>query len=435
MKFIKILSIVGIVLLVVSCSKEDGSETPSPPPPSNQAPTFNNDGYTFTVSEDSGSIGQVSAADPDQDNLTYSITGNGSGLFDVTPSGEVIVKEGMTLDFETSNQHNITVSVSDGEKTTETTVTISVMDVPEPYPNDKHAFVTTWKIPEEEVSPTLGIGLSIDARQYDFTINWGDGTIEDIVGEEYGIQHEYESYGEYQISIIGEFHNIGMGMPPLFALTSKTWLYSIDQWGTIEWKSFKGAFVNCNNLRMNATDLPNLDNVSSMSYMFDGASSFEGGNINEWDVKGVNEMSYMFRGAISFNGNIGNWGVNVGQVTTMDGMFEGASSFNQDLSAWDTSNVGDMYNMFEGASSFNQNLGNWDIRNVSSISFHGSGLSTANFDSTIIGWADNLQNFKGPVSIKANDIFKCYSSDIIDVLELDYSWTVDDGGLDPNCND
>ena len=54
-----------------------------------------------------------------------------------------------------------------------------------------------------------------------------------------------------------------------------------------------------------------------------------------------------------------------------------------------------MGEMFSGATAFNQPLGSWDVSNVGnggfvggmSNMFNGAKLSTANYDTTLIGWS------------------------------------------------
>lgn len=69
-------------------------------------------------------------------------------------------------------------------------------------------------------------------------------------------------------------------------------------------------------------------------------------------------------------------------------MFTRASSFNQDLSSWNFDSISDMNYMFYEAASFDQNLSNWNIRNVTNMSYmlSYSGISRANYDSTLIAW-------------------------------------------------
>ena len=111
-----------------------------------------------------------------------------------------------------------------------------------------------------------------------------------------------------------------------------------------------------------------VSNVTKMSYMFCGASSFNQ-DVSEWDVSNVTNMSYMFCGAYasSFNQDVSDW--DVSNVTNMSYIFHGASSFNQDISEWDVSNVTNMSDTFHGASSFNQDISEWDVSNVTNMSY------------------------------------------------------------------
>ena len=88
------------------------------------------------------------------------------------------------------------------------------------------------------------------------------------------------------------------------------------------------AFFGCYNLTNNATDVPDLSGVTSMTGMFRNASSFNA-NLNGWDVSTVQNMFTLFYGATSFNGDISSW--NVGNVTNMGFMFSNASAFNQNI--------------------------------------------------------------------------------------------------------
>jgi hypothetical protein len=141
----------------------------------------------------------------------------------------------------------------------------------------------------------------------------------------------------------------------------------------------------------------NVSNVTNMSAMFKGASSFNNAgspNINNWDVSNVTNMSIMFADATVFNQPLSNW--NVAKVTTMKYMFQRASAFNQNIGSWNlikvtdisymffqanafnndgsstinnwnTALVTDMTHVFSWAYAFNQPIGNWNTNNVTSI--------------------------------------------------------------------
>ena len=135
-------------------------------------------------------------------------------------------------------------------------------------------------------------------------------------------------------------------------------LIDIKQWGGAQWASMGGAFYGAENMRMSATDAPDLSAVGAMPDMFRDAVVFNGA-IGTWNVGNVKDMAGMFGGAAAFNQDIGGW--DVGNVIDMIDMFNGAAAFDQDIGGWDVGKVTDMDNMFSGAAAFSQNLGRWYI--------------------------------------------------------------------------
>jgi len=142
----------------------------------------------------------------------------------------------------------------------------------------------------------------------------------------------------------------------------------------------------------------NVSNVTAMNAMFRQATAFNQ-DIGAWDVSSVTTMGGMFNGAISFNQDIGSW--NVSSVTDMSYMFQSALSFNQDISTWNVSNVTNMINMLISASSFNQDIGSWNVSSVTTMfaMFFGSGMSTANYTDTIVGWANFTTTNLSPYNV------------------------------------
>jgi len=392
------------VALVWSCSKDDGPSKPTPDPePTNNAPTMS--AQSFEVPEsitDAEEIGEVAASDTDEgDVLTFTIADN--ELFEITEAGSLSLKAGKALNFEAKPNYEVSVSVTDSEgETASATITITVTDVAEADPEDKAAFVTTWQT--DAANETIYIGLN-NEYDYSFTINWGDGTVEDIAktqdpeGALY-IAHEYATADTHDVSIIGEFPAIQMyviypdnpdnglelNLDP--APKEGYGLVGIKQWGAIQWQTMIEAFSYATILEdYSATDAPDLSQVTDMdmSYMFREASLFNA-DLNNWDVSSVVDMKRMFSGADAFNGDISGW--TTGNVTNMNAMFFGAKSFNGDISGWNVSSVTNMQSMFDIAFAFNKDLSNWDVSLVNTMSQMFSNAKSFNQD--LSAWKNKL---------------------------------------------
>lgn len=92
------------------------------------------DDISFNVDENlaaNTSIGTVSASDPENNDLTFSIvSGNDSGTFAIDQNtGGVTVANSEPLDYEVNPSFELTVEVSDGELSDDATITISVNDL------------------------------------------------------------------------------------------------------------------------------------------------------------------------------------------------------------------------------------------------------------------------------------------------------------------
>ena len=247
-----------------------------------------------------------------------------------------------------------------------TTGTIdTVRHIPE---ND---FVTVWETTSANDAVTIPVGDS----EATYTIDWGDGTIDrDVTGNQ---TRTYAEAGNYTVRISGDFERIYLGGNS----TNAAKLQSIEQWGTVKWRSMAGAFQDAANLRYNATDTPDLAKVANMSGMFHSAASFNG-DISSWNVSQVTDMSYMFDTARAFNQPLNSW--DVSGVTDMSEMFNTALAFNQPLNSWDVSGVTDMSYMFSRAIAFNQPLNSWNVSQVTDMSNTFS--STVAFNQPLNNW-------------------------------------------------
>ena len=231
------------------------------------------------------------------------------------------------------------------------------------------------------IDTTLGNGLDsyiVPTRgelTYNYDVAWeevGNSSNSGVVTNQTGnATINFPSSGQYDLSISGLF-------PAIYVNNSGDDLKLIDivNWGDNEWQSMGRAFWGCANLSLySATDSPDLSSVTDMSYMFQGATQFNG-DISGWDVSNVTRMDSMFSNAQAFNQDISGW--NVSGVTNMGFMFYNTNSFNQDISGWNVSNVTNMFAMFNNATSFNQDLSGWCVSLIPS--------EPTNFDTGAVAW-------------------------------------------------
>ncbi len=414
---------------------------------------------SFDVAEtidDSFVIGTIMATDPENDPLTFAIVINDNNLFKISENGELSLASGNNLDAETNEVHTITVSATDNNDTgtAETQITINVLDRFEGTGEDPEWFVTTWN-PNNVFG--LDVEMVVDTQYtYDFTVDWGDGTVEqrnefvaddDFFSGSSKFVHTYQAENTYTVAIKGDF-------PYVSAVASPTLIRTIEQWGEMEWESFMRSFESCSFLTYNATDVPDLTQVEDMRAMFLGADNFNGdlngwdtvnvtnmvnmfanadsfnGDISDWNTANVTSMAFMFSRADSFNGDISGW--DTGLVTSFRGMFTGTNSFNGDISEWNTENVTDMAAMFDNAISFDRNLGGWNLINVENMSgmLSDSGLSALNYSATLTGWANN-PNTPDSLTLDAIGLNYCNNMqtlDAVDGLINTKGWTITDDG-------
>ena len=221
----------------------------------------------------------------------------------------------------------------------------------------QNEFITEWKTDNPGISADNQIYIKTRGEGYDFTIDWGDGTVEN--NQTGSVSHTYSSPGIYTVKISGDFPRI------YFQGTSdQAKIIDIVQWGNIQWASMEDAFSGCNHLTISATDAPDLSNVESMASMFWSATCMNS-PINHWDVSHVTDMSSLFAQAELFNQPLDQW--DLSQVTTIRAMFNGASSFNQDINDWDVSKVTNMGFVFSEAEAFNQPLNDWEVGAVTAM--------------------------------------------------------------------
>ena len=283
------------------------------------------------------------------------------------------------------------------------------------------AFVTTW----DATTSTRTVSIPVEVHTGEtLSVSWGDGEFSTHTTNG-TISHTYDTAGEYQVAMTGGLSRINLGASD----STASLLESIDQWGDIEWATMNSAFRGASSMVYNATDAPDLSGVTSMSFMFLYATSFNG-DISDWNVSSVTDMRNMFVRATSFNQPLNDWNVssvtdmfamfnyatsfdqplnnwNVSSVTDMSGMFSGATTFDQDISSWNVSSVTDMFAMFNYATSFDQPLNNWNVSSVTDMSGMFSGATS--FNQPLSGW--NVSSVTDMSGMFSSPFFRATSFD------------------------
>ena len=416
-----------LVSMIIQGCGESSSGGKSSFTTGNQAPVIDAKS-SYDIPENKQKAFDIKATDKTL--LTYFIAGQDAKDLHVDIlTGEVVFRD--MPDFETKSQYKITVVVEDKVKNrSKQNVTLNIIDVNEsilpiinevtkriPFnePNSDKYFITRWKTDNEGVSNSKQIKIPTLGDDYNYSVDWGDGT--STIGITGDITHEYAVEGTYTVKIDGEFPRISFSKNHEKSDAKK--LVSIEQWGKIKWKSMAGSFDGCSNMVGNSRDKPNLSEVTNMEYMFLGATKFNE-DIGAWDVSSVTNMLCMFGASASFNQDIGAW--NVSNVTNMVGLFFGASKFNQDLTAWDVSNVKDMNSAFFKAGSFNGNVTGWNVKNV--INMNNMFSQATKFNQDIGAWnVSYVQNMAG-MFFKASSFNQDLSNwDVSNVTNMDGMFT------------
>ena len=159
-------------------------------------------------------------------------------------------------------------------------------------------------------------------------------------------------------------------------------------------------------------------------------TGFTGFNPVGWDVSNVTAFSKTFYDARDMNAsNLASW--DTSSATYMGEMFRLCSSFNVNIGSWNTANVTNMSFMFANATAFDQNLGSWDISSLTTAAdmFSFSGLTTANYDALLVGWAAQPVIQSGvTLSIVPCQYTAATSQAARDLLTGTYSWSISDQG-------
>ncbi|KAB7531063.1 BspA family leucine-rich repeat surface protein [Flagellimonas olearia] len=428
MKLKRLLNLVPLALMVVSCGKEDA---PKPPTDTNTAPTI--EGKTFMVDEDIDDavvIGTVSAQDDDNDPLEFSIATNSDGLFEIGKTdGKLSLAANKSLDFATKAQHTITVSVNDGTDSAQADMIINVTDVNQLPQMEDQSFEVAENIGDIDV---IGTVVAMDDDDLTFEIKQNDGysineplfaisadgqlTLIEGVSLDYETAHEFgiivtASDGE---NIVEAWMYITVTDVPEAHSDDKnafvtTWKTTTDNEEIAIGLFFELSYdyqINWGDGNIETSTNENLDKTITHTYETAGtytvsivgtfpyihmieqaATPLSLQSIDQWGTIEWETMAGAFKGCTNMVYKATD-SPNLENVIIMSEMFAYCSSFNGDLSTWDVSGVLNMSGMFRGTTSFvDGNIGGWITNEVLYMSVM---FTNSAFNGDISNW--NVSN-------------------------------------------
>ena len=204
----------------------------------------------------------------------------------------------------------------------------------------------------------------IAASNINATVNWGDGTSDNITSyNQSETTHTYSSQDTYDITIEGVIDGWQFSDATVGGDRAKIQL--IEKYGTLD-ISTNGTFSNCANLNTTTTDAPTISSTS-LEGAFIGCTSLTAPDFSSWDVSNVTSFAQMFRNCTNLAAagvnSIAGWDVGSGQ--SFNAFMRGVTAVGSlDLSGWDISSALDLTSFISAGN-----------------------LSTANYDALLISWA------------------------------------------------
>tara|TARA_R110000782_G_C14716496_1_gene403728 strand:+ start:23 stop:973 length:951 start_codon:yes stop_codon:yes gene_type:complete len=266
-------------------------------------------------------------------------------------------------------------------------------------------------------------------------VDWGDGTTDSITAfDQSEVTHTYSTAGTYEIKISDALRSFRFN-----GGEDRLKMLNVSNWGVFAFNE-SGAFADCNNLNTTSSDAPTIT-MTDATNTFRNCTSLTTLNVSSWDVASIDNMLSMFFGCTSLTAlDVSSW--DVSGVDSMFATFRSCDSLaTLDVSSWDVGAVTSMRETFMRADLFDQSLANWNIINVTTFfrfMLQSDGLSTANYDATLIGWEATLQatypsgtgytptiniDFGGSIYTSGGTADTARQS-----LVSNFGWTITDGG-------
>ncbi|MEM6540651.1 MAG: BspA family leucine-rich repeat surface protein, partial [Bacteroidota bacterium] len=285
-----------VVLMGYGCSSDDNGGAAPPGeesmPPSPALSITNLDASVAENPENGAVVAQFAIV---QENLTDALVVE---LLEVSRidavivnnQGQLVVADATAFDFERREIISGQVRASSGALQQTATFTLNLTDEAEAAV----PFITRWRLETTDLTIQLPLyeGSTEDPTEYDFRVDWGDGSEEGLVTafDDPDASHTYSFGGVKTVTITGRLKGFNFGE----TTASRNQFADVSQWGDMELGNAGGHFERCRNLLgFTATDTPILKMVTNMEEMFLLALTFNQ-DLSSWDVSSVTNMIWMF---------------------------------------------------------------------------------------------------------------------------------------------
>ena len=252
------------------------------PTTTNTTPTFTEDASTTrSVAENTSAnvnIGNaVAATDPENDTLTYTLSGTDAASFDIeSTTGQLKTKS--TLDYKTKSTYTVTVTVSDGSLTDTITVTINVTNIAE-----TSTATTAINLPdsslrakiETALRKTPGDPISAAEMATLTSLTAQDASISDLTGLETATNLTTLKLGNNSISDISALTGLTKltelqlwdnSISNISAVAGLTQLIRLYLWGNaITDISHVAGLTNLTHLRLGENSISNISAVAGLT--------------------------------------------------------------------------------------------------------------------------------------------------------------------------
>jgi surface protein len=223
---------------------------------------------------------------------------------------------------------------------------------------------------------------TLSSDVYNYNVDCDNDGINEATAQTGDYTCDYPIAGTYTIRIKDNtVFRTGFPRIKLYLSGQNSKIINLLQWGTGKWSSMSQAFSSAAHMVVDATDVPDLSQVTNLNNMFSNAT-LANPDTSRWDTSNITSMFRVFSSATSANPDVSAW--NTSQVTWTGGMFDGAASANPDVSLWDTSVINDMSDMFRNTSIADPDVSQWDTSNVTNTGGIFAYAQQANPD--ISGW-------------------------------------------------